>query len=60
MSEKIQNRKKEIVSELKSLIGNGDEEINHKQADDLLCQLLLLYGEKEAVEAFEEIDKWYA
>lgn len=37
-----------------------DVEVTHKQADDLLCEALELYGEVEMVEDFNAMQKWYA
>jgi len=37
-----------------------DIETDHAEADRLLCQLLLLHDEQEAVINFRAIRKWYA
>jgi hypothetical protein len=37
-----------------------DLEYPHRVADELLCQVLLLYGEQELVELFNSLRKWYA
>lgn len=38
----------------------GDCEIDHCEADDILCDRLETLGEKELVALFKKIDKWYA
>jgi len=53
--------KEELILKLKALNKEiGDEEIAHKMADDLLCDFLELLGHKDVVDAFKEVDKWYA
>lgn len=39
---------------------HGDTEVNHIEADDLLCNLLVDLGYQEVVDAYDKIDKWYA
>ena len=39
---------------------NGDEEIRHVDADDLMCELLRSLGYGEGIEIFEDMPKWYA
>lgn len=40
--------------------GGYDEEIIHRSADRLLCEILTHLGYGEAVRIFEDADKWYA
>ncbi len=51
---------KEAVEQLKALEKSGDTEAVHKDADDILCEVLKALGCKEVVDAFEKLDKWYA
>lgn len=37
-----------------------DEEVAHSLADDILCDLLINLGYIELVDAYNDIDKWYA
>jgi len=39
---------------------SDDIECAHGDADDVLCKLLTYLGYKEVVEAYEEVDKFYA
>ena len=39
---------------------NGDTEADHGTADQILCDLLTELGFTKVVEAYDEIDKWYA
>jgi hypothetical protein len=57
-----EKRLQEIKLEMKYLIGNfnGDKEQDHLLADDLLCQALELFGQRELTKMFYDIDKWYS
>ena len=37
-----------------------DTEVDHINADNILCDLLTELGYKEIVDKFNKIDKWYA
>jgi hypothetical protein len=37
-----------------------DIEINHSEADDILCDLLNDLGYTELVNEFKKLEKWYA
>lgn len=50
----------EALTALKALQPVGDIEVAHSQADDVLCSLLRFLGHSEVVEAWRELDKWYA
>jgi hypothetical protein len=39
---------------------NGDTEIAHGVADDVICELLEALGYSDVVEAYNKVDKWYA
>jgi len=49
--------KEELLSILKELQENGDQEIAHAKADDALLEYI---NDEDVSKAFEEIDKWYA
>lgn len=48
------------IRRLKALASSRDTEAAHGEADDILCELLDHLGYGEVVEAWHEIDKWYA
>jgi hypothetical protein len=54
----------EIIKELNELKEDGDNdgdiEMNHECADDVLCNLLIDLGYQDVVDAYNKIDKWYA
>ena len=52
--------REEALSKLKELVGSRDIECAHAYADDVLCDLLKSLGYQDVVEAYEQIDKWYA
>ena len=39
---------------------DGDTEIQHSEADGILCEVLLYLGAKELVAEWEKVPKWYA
>lgn len=49
-----------ILTEMKELEGPGDAEACHSMADALLCEMLVILGYDEIVEAWNKVDKWYA
>jgi len=50
----------EAAQRMREINKNGDTEGAHCEADDLLCEILKELGFGEAVEIFENMDKWYA
>lgn len=44
----------------KQIVSTGDTESDHAEADERLCELLLLLGYSKTVEAFRKLKKWYA
>lgn len=48
-------RMRELVNEI-----HDDKEQEHEEADELLCEALLEYGEVELVELFRQVGKIYA
>jgi hypothetical protein len=49
--------KDELVTKLKALSNNFDIEDSHIKADQLLLEYI---NDKDVVNAFDEIEKWYA
>jgi hypothetical protein len=49
--------KADLIKQLRALHGDGDQEINHAEADKLL---LLFINDAEVTAAFDAIEKWYA
>ena len=58
----IELRLKEIEIKLLLIKNNNicDTEMDHIEADDLLCEALNLLGQKEIVDIFQKIGKWYS
>ena len=52
--------KESVITRLKEEQNNGDTEIAHCNADDLLCELLNEIGLQEVVEEYIKIGKWFA
>lgn len=50
---------KDEMMELKDMF-NNDRETMHREADRLMCAVLVSFGYKEGVEVFESMRKWYA
>jgi hypothetical protein len=51
----------EIIKELNELaVYGGDIEMNHREADKILCNLLIDLGYQDVVDAFDKINKHYA
>lgn len=55
-------RRSLILEEMNALekLSQVDPEYAHSRADKLLCSCLLLFGERELVDAFEKLKKHYA
>ena len=53
---------RDYLKELEDLLGCGDPECAHAEADDILCDLILKYvpNGTKIVKTFLKIDKWYA
>ena len=51
---------KEAVEKMKECVNNGDTEVAHLDADDILCDVLTQLGYKELVDIYEKVKKWYA
>ena len=49
-----------LLQQMRELTASRDTEVAHARADDLLCEYLRLLGKTEIVEAYDQVDKWYA
>lgn len=52
--------KEEAIARLKACQEDGDQEMAHINADAVLCDLLRDLGYEEVVQAWADVDKWYA
>lgn len=52
--------REEAIEKLKKLLGNGDVEEAHGEADEILCKLLRALGYGDVVDAWDDVEKWYA
>lgn len=52
--------REDAIEKLKVEQANGDLEMAHGNADDVLCALLVALGYGDVVEEWEKVDKWYA
>lgn len=50
----------EFADKMREISRAGDTEMDHCEADDLMCALLRSLGYGEGVDIFEEMPKWYA
>jgi hypothetical protein len=48
------------IKELRALQNDPDTEKVHAVADGILCELLRNLGYGEVVDAYEQLDMWYA
>lgn len=58
-----QDKKEQQVEQYKSrmmAIDDSDCEAAHEEADDILCEILNNLGYGEVVDAYNNIEKWYA
>lgn len=60
MNEIKDNLRAELLERLHRIAAGGDTERDHCDADEVLCELLIHLGYKDIVDAWEEVDKWYA
>ena len=51
---------KNHLEKLQQLKFNDDTEMVHVKADEILCELLSELGYTEIVDAYNELEKWYA
>ena len=50
----------EFKKTMELIAKNGDIEIAHANADDLMSEVLKDLGYKEGIAIFEDMEKWYA
>mgnify|MGYP007101896075 FL=1 len=56
-----ETKRREYVERLQYLaFEGGDAEMNQREADDILCDILRSLGYDDIVAAYDEIYKWYA
>lgn len=48
------------LTELAASQGHGDTDAEHKEADDILCDLLIDLGYADVVTLWKQVHKWYA
>ena len=58
MSEK--DSKAKAIEALKNQQSNGDTEMAHCAADEILCEFLRELGHEDVVDEWDKVDKWYA
>ena len=49
-----------IITMVEKCLKENDEETNHEEADDILCEFLKRLGYENIVEVYDLISKWYA
>jgi hypothetical protein len=52
--------KEEVIEKLVVCQHNGDTEIAHSEADDILCDFLTALGYADVVAEYMKVDKWFA
>ena len=52
----------DLIQRMKELVytEDGDTEIQHEIADEILCEALERLDQRELVELFRRLNKWYA
>ncbi len=56
----IKERIDELKNELAELNTRYDIELAHMRADEILCEILKLYGLSDVVDEWRKVAKWYA
>ena len=59
-AERIREAESAALFELREAAASGDTEAAHGRADEALCDLLMALGYTEIVNAWRNVDKWYA
>lgn len=52
--------REKAIEALEDLQGAYDIELEHCDADQVLCDLLSALGYQDVVDAWEKVEKWYA
>lgn len=60
MNSSLSQTEKDIVEELERLSHDKDIEAKHAKANTLIMEFLEQLGYTEIVEAYDNIEKWYA
>ena len=50
----------EALKDMQDVQVEGDPEIAHLRADNILCSFLVVLGYEELVREFAKVEKWYA
>ena len=50
----------DYINRLITLQKNGDPEIDHAEADNILCEIIAQLGYPEIVKEYDKIEKWYS
>lgn len=50
---------KEAADKMREMVAGDDVEMGHREADDLLCQILTELGYGECAKVFDDMVKWY-
>lgn len=50
----------DYINRLITLQKNGDPEIGHAEADNILCEIIAQLGYTEIVKEYDKIEKWYS
>ena len=58
IADKYKRRLLDVIEKLKRR--EYDEEFAHRDADDIICELLKELGFGDVVEVYDKIPKWYA
>jgi hypothetical protein len=53
-------KKIKIIERLRKLQKDDDTEDAHKEADKILCEMLIKLGFEDVVKEYNEVGKWYA
>ena len=60
MNKKLTELQERYIRHMQSQISTGDTEVQHSNADKLLCKLLIELGFDKLVEIYNQVEKWYA
>lgn len=50
----------EAIAKLRERCYSGDVELDHSNADEILCEFLRGLGYFDLVEEWDKVEKWYA
>lgn len=51
---------RQFAAAMKKIFVDQDPDCEHRDADDLMCELLVSLGYSAGVKVFREAEKWYA